>query len=109
MNGKKIDFKYVENLARANQWEEVEKLILGADRQYFLPNDLLKLATLARRAYRLSFASYLLRPLVLDPDHQILLNASPTSSFPALSDIADKKIKLFLGLTCSKYSAEVIP
>ncbi len=77
MSGKKIDFQAVEELARSNQWIQVEKHLKSADRSFFLSNDVLNLATLARRAYRLSFASYLLKPFVLDPEHNLRNEVSP--------------------------------
>ncbi len=75
MAGKSIDFAQLESLARRNQWNEIEKKIRAADRTYFLISDVLALATLARRAYRLSFASFLLKPYVVDPESRIRKDA----------------------------------
>ncbi len=88
-------FKNLEELARSNRWLEIENSISNLKRSTLKPNDALKLANMARRAYQLDLSLRILKPFVFKTGGEINIKASPAM----LSEYAT--VLLMLGATRS--------
>lgn len=79
-----FSFQTLEELARDNRWNDLDALMSKVDRKQFKDSELVHLASMARRAYKLPMALKILRKIVTDADG--VLNES--SDKEALSEYA---------------------
>lgn len=86
----KINLKDLEQLARDNQWKQVEEGLRKMDRRYLLDDSIIHLAQMARRSYQLSLALFLLKPLVLNAHGDLNFTAKKR----ALSEFAVCQVML---------------
>jgi len=64
-------FLKLEELARDNQWTQIEEELKNVKASALHPGDRLTLASMARRAYKIPMALRILRPLVFDLNRMI--------------------------------------